>query len=82
MQQISIWLWVKPGVAGCELAQRITEPDRRGVKLREGDYAIPTASFAWDAALAICRHEDVATNDILFRPARQETYQELSPHVE
>jgi NADP-dependent 3-hydroxy acid dehydrogenase YdfG len=36
------------------------------------EFAIPSDSFARAVAFAISQHEDVAINEILFRPTRQE----------
>ena len=55
-----------------DLVDSITEPDvAEGVR-RFMDIAVPAGTFANIVSFAISQPEDVAINEILFRPTRQE----------
>ncbi len=64
---------ISPGAVQSELPQSISEPDvASGVADFYEKYAIPADSFARMVAFAISQPDDVAINEILFRPTAQE----------
>lgn len=64
---------ISPGAASSELPDSITEPDvNTDIHKFYGAVAIPADSFARAVAFAIGQPEDVAINEILYRPTRQE----------
>jgi NADP-dependent 3-hydroxy acid dehydrogenase YdfG len=64
---------ISPGAIDTELPQSLTEPDlRAGTEALYAHHAIPADSFARMVTFAISQPEDVAVNEILFRPTRQE----------
>lgn len=63
---------LSPGALATELAESVTEPDIRENVREALAIAMPAETFANMVAFAMSQPEDVDTNEILFRPTRQE----------
>jgi NADP-dependent 3-hydroxy acid dehydrogenase YdfG len=64
---------ISPGAVESELADSITDPEvKKNIDAFYEANAIPAASFANMVAFAMAQPEDVAVNEILFRPTSQE----------
>lgn len=64
---------ISPGPVSTELPNSFTDPvAAERVRKFYADAAIPAASFARTVAFAISQPEDVDTNEIVFRPTKQE----------
>jgi NADP-dependent 3-hydroxy acid dehydrogenase YdfG len=63
---------ISPGAVATELPDSITEPDVQRAANELYRIAIPASSFARCVIFAMSQPEDVAINEILFRPTVQE----------
>ena len=63
---------ISPGAVATELPDSVTEPDIAEAIHKVYEMAIPAEAFAHAVAYAMSQPEDVDTNEILFRPTRQE----------
>jgi NADP-dependent 3-hydroxy acid dehydrogenase YdfG len=63
---------ISPSAVATELPNSVTEPDIAENVRKLYEMAIPADSFAPVVAFAMSQPEEVDTNEILFRPTRQE----------
>lgn len=72
MKPYNIRTTISPGSVSSELVDSITQADvAAGIKQFYDEVAISADGFASVVAFAIGQPEDVAINDVLFRPTKQ-----------